>query len=289
MNRTSVTLQGLDMATRDARSLSSEALETLRRRAVAAVESGASRTEVARLFGVSRKTVGAWVLAYRSVGDEAFRPKTRGRRPGEQLALSPAQQAWTIKTIVAGTPDAQDMPYRLWTRQAIAELVNREFGIPLNPATVAQYLTRWRLIEEPNLERMMRGRVTGVAPRRRPTTDGDRWIPDGEVLWVAWTRPHAPLDAPHRPAAGGQNLLSGFRDYFGDVNVLLAVSNRGVVYFQAGLGPFTPWQSTDFVRRLTDQLGRRLNLIVCRWPLRHYEVLRSWPEETAGRIAVRLP
>src|SRR5207248_6829084 len=125
MNPTSATLASLDTATRDARSLSAEALETLRRRAVAAVEAGESQSEVARLFGVSRKTVGAWVLAYQKEGDDALRPKTRGRRPGEQLALSPAQQAWTVKTIVSGPPDRAGMPHLLWTRQAIAELVNR--------------------------------------------------------------------------------------------------------------------------------------------------------------------
>src|SRR5438874_8719314 len=124
MNPTSATLACLDTATRDARSLSAEALETLRRRAVAAVESGESRSEVARLFGVSRKTVGAWVLAYRQHGEDAFRPKTRGRRPGEQLALSPAQQAWTIKTIISGTPDQNGLGHRLWSRPAVVDLVH---------------------------------------------------------------------------------------------------------------------------------------------------------------------
>jgi transposase len=285
MNRTSDILRGLDMATRDARSLSTDALEALRRRAVAAVEAGASRAEVARLFGVSRKTVGAWVLAYRQQGDDAFRPKTRGRRPGEQLALSPARQAWTVQTIIAGPPDNHGMPHRLWTRQAIAELVNREFRILLSPTTVAQYLVRWGLIEEPRVLEMMRGRVTSVVPSQRSTRAvGDPWLPDAEVVWVAWTKPHAPMEQKRQP---GQNLMSGFRNYFGDVNVLLAMSNRGVVYFQAGLGPFGAAQAGDFLNRLMTQLGRGLNVIVCRWPLPHYEILRSWPEEHADKISLR--
>lgn len=275
------------MATRDARSLSSEALEALRRRAVAAVESGVSRSEVARLFGVSRKTVGAWVIAYRQVGDEAFRPKTRGRRPGEQLALSPAQQAWTVKAIVAGTPDRHGMPHRLWTRQAIAELVNREFRIMLSPATVSQYLVRWGLIEEPHLLEMMRARVTSVVPRQRVTPGRDEWISDGEVLWMAWTRPHEPAESRRGSGGARRNLLSGFRNYFGDVNVLLAMSNRGVVYFQAGLGSFNALQAMDFLNRLMDQLGRGLNVIVCRWPLQHYDLLRSWPEESTNKVSIR--
>src|SRR2546421_3729750 len=164
------------MATRDARSLSAEALEALRRRAVAAVEAGVTRAEVARLFGVSRKTVGAWVAAYQASGDEAFVPKRRGRRPGEQLALSPKQQTYLVQTIVDGTPDQHGLPHRLWTRLAIVELVKRKFGIQVSPTTVSQYLVRWGLIEEPRLLELMRGRVTSVVPRQLGLGDNSAWL-----------------------------------------------------------------------------------------------------------------
>ncbi|HVV14479.1 helix-turn-helix domain-containing protein [Amycolatopsis sp.] len=274
------------MTARDARSLSAEALETLRRRAVAAVEAGVTRAEVARLFGVSRKTVGAWVSAYQQQGDEAFRPKRRGRRPGEQLALSPAQQAWTVRAIVDGTPDQHGLPHRLWTRQAIVELVNRDLGVLISPPTVSQYLVRWGLIEEPRLLEMMRGRVTAVVPRQRKS-GGDEWLANADVLWMAWTRPRRPADSRRGPVAGKQNLMTGFRNYFGDVNVLLAISNKGVVFFQARRGPFDTAQTTEFLERLMRQLGRNLNVIVCAWPLSHYEILDAWPRRYPGRVSVR--
>ncbi|KAA9155645.1 helix-turn-helix domain-containing protein [Amycolatopsis acidicola] len=276
------------MATRDARSLSAEALEALRRRAVAAVEAGVTRAEVARLFGVSRKTVGAWVSAYQREGDDAFRPKRRGRRPGEQLALSPEQQAQTVRTIVDGTPDEHGLPHRLWTRQAIVELVNREFGVLISAATVSQYLVRWGLIEEPRLLELMRGRVTAVVPRQRSSAAGNEWLSDADVLWMAWTRPRQPVGARRGPVSGRQNLMTGFRDYFGDVNVLLAVSNRGVVYFQARRGPFDPAQTTAFVERLLTQLARNLNVIVCAWPAAQSDLPNAWPRRFPQRVSVRL-
>jgi transposase len=277
------------MTTQDARSLSAEALEVLRRRAVAAVESGVSRSEVAKLFGVSRKAVGAWVLAYRQGGDDAFTPKTRGRRPGEQLALTPMQQAWTVKSIIAGTPDRHDLDYPLWTRQAVADLVMREYDIVLSPGTIAHYLIRWGLIDEPRLVEMTRRRVATVVPRQRETTDTPQsWLPDAEALWIAWSRPHTPPNLSGGPIPPGQNLLSGFHNYYGDVNLLLAMSGRGVVYFQAGLGPFDAEQAADFLGRLRARLGRRLNVIVCRWPAQHHDILRWWPDQHADEISVRL-
>jgi len=270
---------------RDARSLPADALEALRRRAVAAVEAGVTRAEVARLFGVSRKTVGAWVAAYRREGAEAFRPRRRGRRPGEQFALSSEEQAWVVRTIVDGSPEDGGLPQRLWTRQAIAELVRREFGILISSPTVSQYLARWGLIEERRLVEMRRGRVLS-APPREPRS-GNEWIADAEVLWLAWTRPHAPADPRRGPVAGRQNLLTGFRDHYGDVNVLLALSHRGMVFFQAQRGPFDPRQADEFLARLTDQFGRGLNVVVREWPVQHDDILRAWPEPRPGRLSVR--
>lgn len=59
------------MNVRDARKISAEALEDLRRRVVAAVDSGATQVEVPRVFGVSRPTVNRWVRAYQDRGEES--------------------------------------------------------------------------------------------------------------------------------------------------------------------------------------------------------------------------
>lgn len=285
MNSAAATIRDLPVTDRDARSLSADALEALRRRAVAAVEAGVTRAEVARLFGVSRKTVGAWVAAYQREGDDAFRPRRRGRRPGEQFALSSAQQAWVVRTIVAGLPEQCGLPQRLWTRQAIAALVRREYGILISSPTVSQYLTRWGLVEERRLLETRRGRVLSGRPLEpRP---GNEWLPDAEVLWLAWTLPHTPAGPRPGLVGGRQNLLTGFRDYFGDVNLLLALSHRGMVYFQARRGAFDAQQANEFLTRLTDEFSRGLNIIVCEWPAQYDEMLRAWPEPRPGRLSVR--
>jgi transposase len=274
------------MVARDARSLSPDALEALRRRAVAAVQGGASQIEVARLFGVSRKTVGAWVAAYQRQGEESFRPKRRGRRPGEQMALSPAQQALIVRTIVDGPPDRLGLPHRLWTGQAIAGFVRREFGIGLSPATISKYLERWGLIDERRRMDQRRSAPMMPVPRRgMREVGGNEWLPDAEILWLAWTRPHAAH--PRGPVVGRQNLMSGFRDYFGDVNVLVATSNRGVVFLLARRGPFDAKQATEFLERLMAQVGRALNVIVFEWPVQYHRLVRPWPQRYPDQVSVR--
>lgn len=271
------------MVKRDARALSPEALEELRRRAVAAVESGSSQARVAHLLGISRKTVGAWVRAYRREGESSLRPKSRGRRPGEQLALSPAQQAALIKAIVAGAPDQHGLRHRLWNRQALVDLVQREHRVLLSPATAGQYLARWGLVDETHLKAMKQAQVTAIAPRRsRPLETNLEWIPGADVLWLAWTRPHTPI-----PENTRRNLMTGFRNYFGDVHVLQVISTRGVVFFLARIGPFTPVQVEGFLDVLLLQFGCPLNVVACRWPPQSDDMLRSRPIRHVGKVAMR--
>jgi transposase len=239
------------MISQDARRLPAVALEELRRRAVAAVEAGESRAEVARLLGVSRRTVGSWVLSYRDSGEDAFQSRPRGRRAGEQLALSVSEQEATVKTIVSGGPEDAGLPYLVWAKPAIAEFVNREFRVTLSAKTVGLYLIRWGLIPSANLLELLRGH--GVLGRFRTAAPGRT----ADVMWLAWTRPL-------------------------EVNMLLAMGNRGTLYFDARPEPFDADQIADFVHRLAAQTGRALDVVLCRWPVRQFE---TWPDDLGDRLA----
>jgi transposase len=235
------------ISTVGARSLPADALERLRRQAVAAVEAGMPQSHVAKLFGVSRKTVGSWVHAYQADGEAAFVPRRRGRRAGERLALSVAQQAWIVKTVAGSPPDEVGLPCLLWTRKAIAEVIRRQFGLSLSGATIDQYLGRWELLDS-------------AGPLGRPPG-----YPGG-TLQVAWTRPRSPI-GPDR------------------LHALVAVNSRGVLLFLADEQPFGAAQLAEFRKRLRVQLGREVRLLVRSWPAPYSELLDRW-QETDTEVAL---
>jgi transposase len=82
-----------DMAIeRDFRKLARATQAELRRVAVAMVKAGRTRIEAAETVGVNRRFVGQWVKAAAQCGATALAGRRRGRRPGEQKALSAAQE-----------------------------------------------------------------------------------------------------------------------------------------------------------------------------------------------------
>src|SRR6266511_102696 len=107
------------MPNNDARSLPGAAQAALRNRAVQAVLDGMPQAEAARVFGVHPNAVNRWVKRYREGGWAGLAERRRGRRAGEQAALSAGQQREVIALVRDSTPDQLGLPGFLWTRGAV--------------------------------------------------------------------------------------------------------------------------------------------------------------------------
>src|SRR3954451_16301330 len=89
---------------RDFRKLTLATQAQLRRIAVAMVRAGKTRIEAVEAVGVNRRFVGRWVRAAAQGGEAALAGRRRGRRPGEQKALSVAQEDRLCRLIARGCP-----------------------------------------------------------------------------------------------------------------------------------------------------------------------------------------
>ncbi len=99
------------MSEADGRSLSQDAQEALRVRGVKlVVEQGWSQVAVAEAFGVEDRVVRRWMKRYRRGGWAALAKQRRGRRRGEQQALSAAAQSKIAGLIVGHYPDQLQIP-----------------------------------------------------------------------------------------------------------------------------------------------------------------------------------
>src|SRR4051794_26088830 len=156
---------------RDFRKLSPATQAELRRIAVAMVRAGKTRIEAAATVGVNRRFVGRWVKAAAQRGEAALAGGRRGRRPGEQKALSAAQEEGLRYLIARGCPDQYGLSFALWTRQAVRALIARESGVWLSLSVVGDYLPGWGF--------------TAQRPARRATERRD----EAGRAWVGRTFP----------------------------------------------------------------------------------------------------
>jgi len=110
----------------DARLLAPRAQEDLRRRVVAALMGGGiSQVEAARTFAVSRMSIYNCLRTVEDGGLSALKAHKRGPKGG--LRLAGHQAATVVRLIDDRCPDQLRLPFALWTRQAVGELIQRRW------------------------------------------------------------------------------------------------------------------------------------------------------------------
>src|ERR671936_904167 len=133
------------MTDEDTRSLPAVAQAALRNRAVRAVLDGMTQAEAAQVFRVHPNAVNRWIKRYRQGGFPGLVAQRRGRRAGEQAALSEPQQQEVIALMRETTPAQLGLRDFLWTREAVAELIARRYRVRLARTTMGGYLRSWGL------------------------------------------------------------------------------------------------------------------------------------------------
>jgi transposase len=276
------------MADEDTRSLSGAAQAALRNRAVQAVLGGLSQAEAARVFGVHRNAVNRWVRRYRDGGWAGLAERRRGRRPGDQPALSEHQQQEVMALVRESTPDQLGLAGFLWTRDAVAELIARRFGVWLARTTVGGYLRGWGFSPQRPQRRALEQNPAAVArwlAEEFPAIQARAKREGGVVLWLDEMGVGSDTAAGRSWAPVGQTPVIKRTGKRFRINMISAISNQGMLRFRLFVGSFSGRVFIDFLRRLLRDCGeRKVHLIVDGHPVHRAKLVSAWVGRHAERI-----
>ena len=273
------------MNTTDARSLPAAAQEALRRRTVRAVLDGMTHPAAARVFGVVRPTVSRWVSTYHQGGVKALKAQRRGRPAGTRLA--PHQAALIVRLIVGRCPDQLRLPFALWTREAVQQLLIERCGLRLSVWTVGRYLKRWGLT--PQKPRRRAFEQDPVAVRRWLTEEypAIRRAAKAAGAEIHWGDEMG-LRSDHQTGTsygrrGQTPVIPGTGKRF-RCNVLSTITNRGRLAFMVFRESFTNQVFLRFLRRLLRHARRPVFLILDRHPVHLAAKVARWVAQRADRL-----
>jgi len=265
------------MKNKDARSLPSAAQEQLRRRAVQAVRDGMTQLEAARIFGVTRQTIGVWVKKVGNKSLDVLAAKPQGRPIGKTL---PLRQAKLIGQAISNKPpDQLRLPFYLWTREAVGRLIEKRYGVRLSVWTVGRYLREWGFTPQKPIRRAFEADPEAVRrwleeeyPVIRALAQRDK----AEIYWgdeMGLRSDHA--TGTSWGLKGQTPVIRGTGQRFG-CSMISAITNRGKLYFMVLNKKFRARVFIDFLRRLERQVPRRIYLIVDRHPVHRAGAVRKW-------------
>jgi transposase len=214
-----------------------------------------------------------------------FVPKRRGRPKGGHLSL--AQQNTVCKIIEDRCPEQLKLPGFLWTREAVADLMHRKFGIRVSKWTVGRYLQAWgftpqkpvRRAYEQNPEAVERW-LTEDYPAIRALAKKEK----AEIYWEdemgmrsdhAAGRTYAPKGKTPVVMATGQRF---------SCNMISAITNKGHLLFMVYHRRFTSAVFLEFLKRMVRQVKTKIFLVADGHPTHRSRAVREWLEANSDRI-----
>jgi transposase len=267
------------MRMNDARTLSAEAQEDLRLRVVrAVVEEGMKKAEAVRTFQVSKTAVHNWTKGYAAHGAAALRAQKRGRPP--ESRLTGWQAATVVRLIRDRCPDQLKLPFALWTRAAVGELLERRFGLKVSVWTVGRYLAAWGFTPQKPLRRAYERDPEAVQKWLAAEYPVIRERARREQAVIHWGDAMG-LRSDHQTGTsygprGRTPIIPGTGKRFG-CNMFSAVTNRGDLSFMVFKERFTTPVFINFLRRLV-RLNQRRG---CR---KSFLIVDSHPVHKSARV-----
>jgi transposase len=276
------------MRTFDARHLSAEAQHDLRRRVVRAIMHDAVKPAVAaRMFGVARSSVYNWLEDYSTGGDRALAPRPRGRpREGR---LKGSQAATIVRLLIHRCPSQVQLPFALWTREAVQQLIAQRTGLHLSVWTVGRYLNHWGFTPQKPLRRAYEQDPKAVRRWLEKEYPAIRGRARREKAEIHWEDEMGVRSQDQRGRSYGRRghtpAIPGTAQRFG-CNMISTITNRGQMTFMVFEASFRNPVLLRFLRRLIRQAKRKVFLIWDRHPVHQAAEVERWLQSHATQIEV---
>jgi len=271
----------------DARQLSDEVLEALRLRALRGCEMGLTESEVASLLGVSRETVSRWWTAYCGGGVDGLPGGRTGRPLGSGRTLTDEQGEHIQGLIDGNSPEDLGIAAPLWSRDAVRQLIHKEYGLWMPVRTVGEYLRRWGYTAKRpsrHAKRQDPQEVQGWIEETYPQIEAFARQEDGDIQFCDETG----AQADHHPRRGysrrGQPASLDVPDSHLRINLISTINNDGDLYFLTYKGTMTGERFVKSLEGLIHGATRKIFLVADRHPAHDSEVVAQWLDNHFDQI-----
>lgn len=277
------------MKTTDMRSLSHDARHERRVQVIRLRAAGKTYDEIAEQTGLSRTGVFDICKRHEHGGAAALKDKAGGRKLGEDRLLT-AEQEWKIQRLIQDkTPDQIKMPYALWSRQAVAELILDQFGITVAVRTMGTYLKRWGFTPQKPLRRAYEQSPAAVK-QWMDTTYPDIATRAGregaEIHWGDETGLRSDDVRGRCFAPKGETPVIRVNSKREGLSIISTVTNKGQMRWKIFDGALNSDILIDFMRRLIKGASKKVFLILDNLRVHHSKPVKAWLAKHTDAIEV---
>lgn len=268
------------MEHRDARKLSKEAKEEIRRQAIRLHRSGNNNTLISEILEVHRSTVSGWVNRYKRGGLPELKSRQVGRKPGSGMQLSVDEQKKIRKKIEEKNPEQLKMPFALWTREAVCQLIQKLTAKLLDLRQVGRYLKRWGFTPQRPIKQAYQRdekKVQQWLEHDYPAIKAQAKAQGAEIQWLdeSGIKSHDHRGRGYAPK--GKTPVRKHNPQVEKINKVSSVTNQGKLRFMCYEGSFNYRVYHQFLKQLIkDANGQKIHIIADNLRVHHSKVIKRW-------------
>ena len=276
------------MEKENARRQTLEQLHERRKQVVRLHRKGIKIMQIVSMTGLSYPAVRATLDRFEEGGWSAVRPTARGRVRGDGRCLSEAQEDAIRRIIIDKRPEQLKMEFFLWSRAAVSQLIEQEYGIKLQVRSVGKYLARWGFTPQKPIKRAyeqspaavqawLEGEYPGIAERARHEGAEIHWG-DETALVNTDVRGRSFAPAGKTPVA---MTVGGTRQ---KLSMIATVTNQGKTRWMIIDEAFDADKLIEFLAALIKDAGRKVFLILDNLRVHHSKIVKAWVAERQDQI-----
>jgi len=276
------------MEKRDARTLDPKTQEEVRRRAIKMLQKGRTQQRVADELEVSRTRVNGWWKRFQEGGWEALRAQKRG--PKKRSRKLTVEQEEEVQRLIADkTPDQLKLKFALWTREAVARLIEERYGVVYSLQSLSVILKRWGFTPQRPLKRAYEQRPAEVQRWMRetyPSLKARAKAEDAEIWWADETaaKPEAHVRRSFAPKGKTPVVRQPAKRFHS--SIISAINNQGKMQWMALKEALNVDTFLRFLKQLIKNRKRKIFLIVDNLRVHHAKRVKEWLQENKHRIEV---
>jgi len=268
----------------DARKLDHRTLEQVRLRVVRQIEAGLRPDDLARVLGLARSTVFAWVARYREGGLAALKARPV---PGRPPKLSGRQLSQLYTLVTGNDPRQLRFEFALWTRDMVRELIRREFSVSLSAVSVGRLLHKMGLSPQRPLWRAYQQNPAAVERWKNETYPAIRAqaAAEGATIYFgdeAGVRSDYHAGTTWAPV--GQTPIVRTTGTRSSLNLISAITTKGVLHFSTFEGKFESSTFIDFCQRLMQDTKGPVFLVIDGHPVHRSNAVKEFVDSTKGQL-----
>ena len=246
---------------------------------------GRSPTYISTHLGVSRQSVYNWIKRHATSGKRALKICKQGRPKGTQL--QPWQSAQVVNLIKNYCPDELSMPFFLWTRESVGQLIKNKFNISLSKWTVGRYLANWGFSPQKPARRAIEQNPKAIEKWFKIEYPMIQKLAKKDKATIHWGDEMG-LRSDHNVGRtygvkGKTPVVKRTGNRF-SCNMISSITNLGKLSFMVFHENFTQDIFLKFLKRLIRQCNRKVFLIVDNHRAHKSKAVNKWLTDNVDRI-----